>query len=73
MCGSPLPIWVFHDSFMAQISAQGMSAEYCATLDALASAPVLVAMLAGTFVAGLAGAAIARVLFKKHFEKAGLV
>ena len=42
-------------------------------MDALASAPVLVAMLAGTFVAGLAGAAIARVLFKKHFEKAGLV
>ena len=34
---------------------------------------VLIAMFAVTIVAGLAGAYIARCLFKKHFEKAGLV
>ena len=26
MCGSPLPLWAFHDSFVAQIAAQGMGA-----------------------------------------------
>ena len=26
MCGSPLPLWVFHDSFVAQIASQGMGA-----------------------------------------------
>ena len=62
MCGSPLPLWVFHDSF-----------DYLASLDALSTTPMLIAMFAVTIVAGLAGAYIARCLFKKHFEKAGLV
>lgn len=69
MCGSPLPLWVFHDSFVSQIAAQGMGADYLASLNALATTPMLVA----TIVAGLVGAYIARGLFKKHFEKAGLV
>lgn len=73
MCGSPLPIWVFHDSFMAQISEQGMGADYLASLEALSTTPMLLAMFAATFVAGLIGAYSARGLFKKHFEKAGLV
>lgn len=73
MCGSPLPIWVFHDSFFAQITEQGMSADYLASLEALTTTPVLIAMFVVTFIAALVGAFIARKLFKKHFEKAGLV
>ncbi len=73
MCGSPLPLWVFHDSFVAQIAEQGMGAGYLASLNSLATTPTLIAMFAATFVAGLAGAYIARRLFKKHFVKAGLV
>ena len=73
MCGSPLPLWVFHDSFVAQIAAQGMGADYLASLESLSTTPMLVAMFVATFVAGLAGAYIARGLFKKHFAKAGLV
>ena len=46
---------------------------YLASLDALSTTPMLIAMFAVTIVAGLAGAYIARCLFKKHFEKAGLV
>ena len=69
MCGSPLPLWVFHDSFVSQIAEQGMGADYLASLDALSTTPMLIAMFAVT----LAGAYIARCLFKKHFEKAGLV
>ncbi len=72
MCGSPLPLWVFHDSFVAQIAGQGMGADYLATLETAANPGMLVAMFAATFVAGLIGAHIARGMFKKHFVKAGL-
>lgn len=72
MCGSPLPLWAFHDSFVAQIAGQGMGAEYLTTLETAANPVMLVAMFAATFVAGLIGAYIARGMFKKHFVKAGL-
>ena len=72
MCGSPLPLWVFHDSFVAQIAGQGMGADYLATLETAAHPGMLVAMFAATFVAGLVGAYIARGMFRKHFVKAGL-
>ena len=72
MCGSPLPLWVFHDSFVTQIAGQGMGADYLATLETAANPGMLVAMLVATFVAGLIGAYIARGMFKKHFVKAGL-
>lgn len=72
MCGSPLPLWAFHDSFVAQIAGQGMGADYLTTLETAANPGMLVAMFAATFVAGLIGAYIARGMFKKHFVKAGL-
>lgn len=72
MCGSPLPLWAFHDSFVAQIAEQGMGADYLTTLETAANPGMLVAMFAATFVAGLIGAYIARGMFKKHFVKAGL-
>lgn len=34
MVGSPLPVWIMRDDFLAQISAQGMPADYVATLEA---------------------------------------
>ena len=73
MCGSPLPVWAFHDSFMAQISSQGMGADYLATLEAAATPEMMIAMFATTFVCGLAGAYLARGMFRKHFVKAELV
>ena len=73
MCGSPLPLWVFHDSFVAQIASQGMGASYLATLETAANPTMLIAMFVVTFIAGLVGAYVARGMFKKHFEKAGLV
>ena len=73
MCGSPLPIWIMRDSFFAQISAQGMPADYVMTLAAVTGDFMLPVMLIATFLCGFIGAAIAKALFKKHFEKAGLV
>jgi energy-coupling factor transport system substrate-specific component len=73
MLGSPLPIWLFKESFLAQITEQGMSADYVSSLDALASPAMLVVLIAAPIVGGILGALIAKVLFKKHFEKAGIV
>lgn len=73
MCGSPLPLWAFHDSFVTQIAALGMGADYLASLDAVVTTPMLWVMFAATIVAGFAGAYLAYILFKKHFVKAGLV
>lgn len=73
MTGSPLPIWLFTDQFLAQITEQGMPADYVHTLAALASPAMLVVFFAAPLVGGLIGIAIARGLFRKHFVKAGLV
>ena len=50
-----------------------MGASYLATLETAANPTMLIAMFVVTFIAGLVGAYVARGMFKKHFEKAGLV
>lgn len=73
MIGSPLPIWVMRESFFAQITEQGMSQDYVDTLAAVSSNGMLVVMIVATVLCALAGAAISKGLFKKHFAKAGVV
>jgi energy-coupling factor transport system substrate-specific component len=73
MIGSPLPIWLFKDSFFSQISGQGMSADYLSVLSSLATDGMLVVMILAPVVLGIVGALIAKGLFKKHFVKAGIV
>jgi energy-coupling factor transport system substrate-specific component len=73
MIGSPLPIWLFKDSFFAQISKQGMSADYLSVLSSVATDGMLVVMVLAPAVLGIIGALIAKGLFKKHFAKAGIV
>lgn len=73
MIGSPLPIWLFKESFLEQISSQGMSTDYVASIEALSSTGVLILMIAATIILSFVGAFIAKKLFKKHFTKAGIV
>ncbi|HWQ80285.1 MAG TPA: MptD family putative ECF transporter S component [Anaerovoracaceae bacterium] len=73
MIGSPLPIWLFKDSFFEQISGQGMSADYLSVLSSLATDGMLAVMVLAPVVLGTIGALIAKELFKKHFAKAGIV
>lgn len=73
MIGSPLPLWLFKDSFFTQISEQGMSADYLSILSNLATDWMLVIMILAPVVLGGVGALIAKGLFKKHFVKAGIV
>lgn len=73
MVGSPLPIWIMRDSFLAQITEQGMPADYVATLEAVSSPAMLIVMVAAPVVTAVIGAVIAKGMFKKHFTKAGIV
>lgn len=73
MVGSPLPIWIMRDSFLAQITEQGMPADYVATLEVVSSPAMLIVMVVAPVVTAVIGAVIAKGMFKKHFTKAGIV
>lgn len=73
MAGSPLPMWLFKDSFFTKITGQGISETFIEALNAVASIPMLFVLLLSPIVGGLIGAYIAKVLFKKHFKKVGMI
>lgn len=73
MVGSPLPIWLFRESFLKQITEQGMSVDYVSSLKILSANWMLVVLFAAPIVGAFIGSFIAKGLFKKHFEKAGIV
>ena len=68
MVGSPLALFVYRESFLAQIS-ETMSRKYSSYI----TTPMLILLLVSPIVGGLLGALIAKGIFKKHFEKAGIV
>jgi energy-coupling factor transport system substrate-specific component len=71
--GSLLPLWLFRDSFFAQISQQGVSAEYLSVLSKLVTDSMLMVIVIVPMVLAIVGSLIARTLFGKHFIKAGIV
>ena len=73
MTGSPLPIWLFKADFLAQITEQGMPADYVSAVEALSSNAMRVVLFVAPIIGGMIGAFIAKGLFKKHFVKAGIV
>ena len=73
MIGSPLPIWIMRDSFLAQISQQGMPEAYVSTLAALTSPGMFVVLVGAPIVGAILGILLAKGMFRKHFEKAGIL
>lgn len=73
MTGSPLPIWIMRESFLTQITQQGMPVDYVATLEAVSSPSMLIVMVVAPLAAALIGSLIAKRMFRKHFTKAGIV
>lgn len=73
MVGSPLPIWLMRDSFIAQITEQGMPESYISSLRAVSSFEMLIVMFVATIICAVIGALITKGMFKKHFKKAGIV
>ena len=77
MIGSPLPMWLFKDSFLEQVTEQSgpevIPANFLSILSSLATDGMLVVLILAPVVLGIIGALIAKALFKKHFVKAGIV
>ncbi len=73
MSGSPLPIWLFKEQFFTQITEQGMPDTYVETMQTFSSTPMLVVMLVSPIIGGLIGAFLARLMFQKHFKRAGMI
>ena len=73
MTGSPLPIWIMHEKFMEQIGGQGMPDSYINALESLSSPIMLFILFLAPVLGAILGAWISKRLFRKHFEKAGMV
>lgn len=73
MTGSPLPIFMMHEKFMAQIGGQGMPDSYINALESLSSPIMLFVLFLAPVLGAILGAWISKRLFRKHFEKAGMV
>ena len=73
MTGSPLPIWLMRDQFFAQITEQGMSESYVTTLEAVSSTGMLIVLFMAPIIGAVIGSLITKKMFKKHFQKAGIV
>ena len=71
--GSPLPMWLFQESYMKSIIDMGMDPKYVSQLKNMISIGSLIGCLALAFVVGVIGGIIGKVILKKHFEKAGLI
>ena len=54
-------------------TSNGVSAEYLTELHSFMNGTMVVIIAVVTFVAGIIGALIAKGVFKKHFQKAGIV
>ena len=52
MVGSPLPIWLFKADFLAQITEQGMPADYVAAVEALSSNAMLIVLFVAPIIGG---------------------
>lgn len=73
LLGGFLPIWIMRDYFFEGILKRGMSLDFGNTLEAMTPTWVLFLMFVGTVVFALIGGVIGKKMFKKHFEKAGMV
>lgn len=73
MVGSPLPIWLFKESFFEHIAQVGMPADYINALNQFTSPWVLIGSVALVPVCAIIGALIARKVLKTRFEKAGII
>ena len=73
MLGSPLPIWLFKESFFKHISEVGMPADYIKTLNNFTSMFFLLVIIVITLIFSVLGALFAKKILNKHFKKAGII
>ena len=70
--GNMIPMFIMKDYYFSMMSSQ-MGKEYTDIVMLYVTNESFFVLLIATFIAGLIGAYIGRLLLKKHFEKAGIV
>lgn len=73
LIGSPLPMWLFQESYMKSIIEMGMSPDYVRQMQQLISVPTLLGVIVTAILGGVIGALIGKKIFKKRFERAGII
>ena len=73
LIGSPLPMWLFQKTYMKSIIEMGMNPGYVNKMQTLISIPTLIGVIVTAFMGGAIGAYIGKSIFKKRFEKAGII
>lgn len=71
--GTYLPMVIMTGYVDDMSTSKGVSAEYLTELHSFMNGTMVVIIAVVTFVAGIVGALIAKGVFKKHFQKAGIV
>ena len=71
--GTYLPMVIMTGYVDDMSTSNGVSAEYLTELHSFMNGTMVVIIAVVTFVAGIVGALIAKGVFKKHFQKAGIV
>lgn len=71
--GTYLPMVIMSGYVDDMSTSNGVSAEYLTELHSFMNSTMIVIIAVVTFVAGIIGALIAKGLFKKHFQKAGII
>lgn len=73
LLGTYLPMVIMTGYVDDMSTSNGVSAEYLTELHSFMNGTMVVIIAVVTFVAGIIGALIAKGVFKKHFQKAGIV
>lgn len=71
--GTYLPMVVMTEYVDSMSSSNGVNTDFMNKLHEFMSGPMVLAIVAVTFVCGLIGAFLAKLIFKKHFVKAGMI
>lgn len=71
--GSPLPMWLFKETYMKSILEMGMDPGYVEKMSNMISAGSLLGMILAAIAGGMAGGLIGTLMFKKTFIKAGII
>ncbi len=73
LLGGFLPIWIMREYFFKDVLDRGMSMEFVEGLEAITPVWVLILMIVSAGLFSVVGMMMAKKVFKKHFEKAGII
>ncbi len=73
LLGGFLPIWMMRAYFFQDVLERGMSTEFVDNLKVITPLWVLALVIIGAVICSVIGIVVSKKIFKKHFEKAGIV